>query len=192
MQAATLRSSSSGAVEFGGPPLAVVLGLGEQPNAALGLGYGEALEGSDHARVGDRPAAGQRQVLTAAAAGRQFVAEVCGHWGLQVLAEPAALLASELVTNAVVHAHTALELERAGPVAALWWTPSWARSDLWGCCRPGSVRARRWVWTTRRRSPPRGPSAPVGRTHQAPSIARRSRRLWARWRSKPRCVFLIA
>jgi anti-anti-sigma factor len=49
-------------------------------------------------------------VLTAAAAGRQFVGEVCGHWGLQVLAEPAALLAGELVTNAVVHAHTALEL----------------------------------------------------------------------------------
>jgi len=37
----------SGAVEFDGPPLAVVLGLGEQRNAALGLGYGEALEGSD-------------------------------------------------------------------------------------------------------------------------------------------------
>jgi anti-anti-sigma factor len=49
-------------------------------------------------------------VPTAAAAGRQFVGEVCGRWGLQVLAEPAALLASELVTNAVVHAHTALEL----------------------------------------------------------------------------------
>jgi anti-anti-sigma factor len=49
-------------------------------------------------------------VLTAAAAGRQFVAEVCGHWGLQVLAEPAGLLASELVANAVAHAHTALEL----------------------------------------------------------------------------------
>jgi anti-anti-sigma factor len=49
-------------------------------------------------------------VLTAAAAGRQFVAEVCGHWELQALAEPAALVASELVTNAVVHANTALEL----------------------------------------------------------------------------------
>jgi anti-anti-sigma factor len=49
-------------------------------------------------------------VLTAAAAGRQFVAEVCGQWGLQALAEPAALVASELVANAVVHAHTALEL----------------------------------------------------------------------------------
>jgi anti-anti-sigma factor len=49
-------------------------------------------------------------VLTAVAAGRAFVREVCDQWGLQELAEPAALLASELVTNAVVHAHTALEL----------------------------------------------------------------------------------
>jgi LuxR family maltose regulon positive regulatory protein len=49
-------------------------------------------------------------VPAAAAAARQFVEEVCGHWGLQVLAEPAALLASELVANAVVHAHTAMEL----------------------------------------------------------------------------------
>ena len=56
-------------------------------------------------------------VPTAAGAGRQFVAEVCGHWGLQVLAEPAALVASELVTNAVVHAQTALELR--GGVARL-------------------------------------------------------------------------
>jgi LuxR family transcriptional regulator, maltose regulon positive regulatory protein len=49
-------------------------------------------------------------VPAAAAAARQFVEEVCGHWRLQVLAEPAALLASELVANAVVHAHTAMEL----------------------------------------------------------------------------------
>jgi hypothetical protein len=48
--------------------------------------------------------------LTAAAAGRAFVREVCDHWGLQELAEPAALLANELVTNAVVRAGTALEL----------------------------------------------------------------------------------
>ena len=42
--------------------------------------------------------------------GRAFVGEVCGRWELQELAEPAALVASELVTNAVVHARTALEL----------------------------------------------------------------------------------
>ena len=56
-------------------------------------------------------------VPTAAAAGRGFVREVCGRWGLRGLAEPAALVASELVTNAVVHAGTELELlvELRGP-----------------------------------------------------------------------------
>jgi anti-anti-sigma factor len=49
-------------------------------------------------------------VPTAVRASRAFVWEVCDRWGLQELAEPAALLASELVTNAVVHARTALEL----------------------------------------------------------------------------------
>jgi anti-anti-sigma factor len=56
-------------------------------------------------------------VPTAAGAGRAFVGQVCGRWGLQELAGSAALLASELVTNAVVHARTALELrvELRGP-----------------------------------------------------------------------------
>ncbi len=49
-------------------------------------------------------------VPSAARAGRVFVREVCGRWGLDALAEPATLLASELVTNAVLHARTALEL----------------------------------------------------------------------------------
>jgi LuxR family maltose regulon positive regulatory protein len=49
-------------------------------------------------------------VPTAVRASRAFVREVCDRWGLQELAEPAALLASELVTNAVVHARTAMEL----------------------------------------------------------------------------------
>jgi LuxR family transcriptional regulator, maltose regulon positive regulatory protein len=49
-------------------------------------------------------------VPTAAAAGRAFVREVCGRWGLGGLAWSAALLASELVMLAVVHARTALEL----------------------------------------------------------------------------------
>jgi anti-sigma regulatory factor (Ser/Thr protein kinase) len=49
-------------------------------------------------------------VPTAARAGREFVREVCGRWGLERLDDPATLLASELVTNAVLHARTALEL----------------------------------------------------------------------------------
>jgi len=56
-------------------------------------------------------------VSTAAQAGRAFVEELCDRWGLRGLAGSAALLASELVTNAVVHAGTPLELrvEVRGP-----------------------------------------------------------------------------
>ena len=49
-------------------------------------------------------------VAAAARIGRSFVREVCGRWGLEGLAWPAALLASELVTLAVAHARTAMEL----------------------------------------------------------------------------------
>jgi LuxR family transcriptional regulator, maltose regulon positive regulatory protein len=49
-------------------------------------------------------------VPTAAHDSRVFVREVCGRWGLQGLSDPAALLASELVALAVVHARTELEL----------------------------------------------------------------------------------
>jgi LuxR family transcriptional regulator, maltose regulon positive regulatory protein len=56
-------------------------------------------------------------VPTAAREGRAFAREVCGRWGLQGLADAAALLASELVALAVLHARTALELrvELRGP-----------------------------------------------------------------------------
>jgi LuxR family transcriptional regulator, maltose regulon positive regulatory protein len=49
-------------------------------------------------------------VPTAAATGRAFVRKVCGRWGIQGLADPAALLASELVTLSVAHAGTVMEL----------------------------------------------------------------------------------
>src|SRR5215216_1619307 len=49
-------------------------------------------------------------VPTAAATGRAFVHEVCGRWGIQGLTNPAALLASELVTLSVAQAGTAMEL----------------------------------------------------------------------------------
>jgi anti-anti-sigma regulatory factor len=66
-------------------------------------------------RLSERLALGP--VPTAAGAGRAFVAEVCGRWGQEELAGSAALLASELVTNAVIHARTAMELrvELRGP-----------------------------------------------------------------------------
>jgi LuxR family transcriptional regulator, maltose regulon positive regulatory protein len=56
-------------------------------------------------------------VPTAARDGRAFVREVCGRWGLQGLADPAALLASELICLVVEHAGTAMELrvELHGP-----------------------------------------------------------------------------
>jgi LuxR family maltose regulon positive regulatory protein len=49
-------------------------------------------------------------VPTAARAGRAFVREVCDRWELQGLADPAALLASELIALAMMHAGTAMEL----------------------------------------------------------------------------------
>jgi LuxR family maltose regulon positive regulatory protein len=49
-------------------------------------------------------------VAAAARVGRKFVREVCGRWGLGGLADPAALLASELVALAVTYAGTPLEL----------------------------------------------------------------------------------
>jgi LuxR family transcriptional regulator, maltose regulon positive regulatory protein len=49
-------------------------------------------------------------VPTAARDGRTFVREVCGRWKLERLADPAALLASELIGLAMTHARTAMEL----------------------------------------------------------------------------------
>jgi LuxR family transcriptional regulator, maltose regulon positive regulatory protein len=67
------------------------------------------------AEVGTRPPRLHEQrtlepVAAAARVGREFVREVCGRWGLGGLADPAALLASELVALAVTYAGTPLEL----------------------------------------------------------------------------------
>jgi LuxR family transcriptional regulator, maltose regulon positive regulatory protein len=67
------------------------------------------------AHAGDRPLwLGEQLTLepvpTAAATGRAFVRGVCGRWQLQGLADPAALLASELVTLSVAQVATVLEL----------------------------------------------------------------------------------
>jgi LuxR family transcriptional regulator, maltose regulon positive regulatory protein len=71
----------------------------------------------DHAlaEVGTRPPRLYEQrtlepVAAAARVGREFAREVCGRWGLEGQADPAALLASELVALAVTHAGTPLEL----------------------------------------------------------------------------------
>jgi anti-anti-sigma factor len=75
-------------------------------------------------RLDERLALGP--VPTAARAVRAFVREVCDRWGISELVEPAALLASELVTNAVVNAGT-------------------PRSCGWSCAALGC----RWRCTTR-------------------------------------------
>jgi LuxR family maltose regulon positive regulatory protein len=67
------------------------------------------------ARVGSRPPwlrehLALEPVAAAARAGREFVREVCGRWDLQALADPAALLANELIALAVLYARTPLEL----------------------------------------------------------------------------------
>jgi LuxR family transcriptional regulator, maltose regulon positive regulatory protein len=71
----------------------------------------------DHAlaEVGTRPPRLYEQrtlepVAAAARVGRELVREVCGRWGLGGLADPAALLASELVALAITYAGTPLEL----------------------------------------------------------------------------------
>jgi anti-sigma regulatory factor (Ser/Thr protein kinase) len=44
---------------------------------------------------------------------RLFVRNLCEEWGASALCDVAELLSSELVTNAVVHAHTAISVEAA-------------------------------------------------------------------------------
>ncbi len=51
-----------------------------------------------------------RPVPASAAQARRFVGETLGAWGHDALAEAARLLVSELVTNAVLHARTDVEV----------------------------------------------------------------------------------
>jgi anti-anti-sigma factor len=93
------------------PPVAdTLLQLGVARHLAIYPTLNEALANARARppRLRERLALGPTS--TAVRAGRGFVREVCRGWGVGALAEPAALVASELVTNAVVHARTALEL----------------------------------------------------------------------------------
>jgi len=49
----------------------------------------------------------------AASVARLFVRCLCEEWGVGAVADVAELLSSELVTNAVLHAHSAIELDAA-------------------------------------------------------------------------------
>jgi anti-sigma regulatory factor (Ser/Thr protein kinase) len=53
------------------------------------------------------PLSGSRADVSA---GRRFVREALQQWGLEELAEDAALVTSELITNAVLHARTAIDV----------------------------------------------------------------------------------
>ena len=93
------------------PPVAAALvGAGVAQYLALYPSLEQALANARARppRLRERLALGS--VPTAAATGRAFVVEVCDRWGLGVLAGSAALLASELVTAAMVQAGTPMEL----------------------------------------------------------------------------------
>lgn len=66
---------------------------------------------------------------------RRLVADALRDWGLEHLAEPAVLLVSELVTNAVLHArtHLAVEVQRTAQVV---------RVAVWDASRRRPVRRR--------------------------------------------------
>jgi LuxR family transcriptional regulator, maltose regulon positive regulatory protein len=89
---------------------AILLWRGMAPRLMMYPSLDQAL-----AEVGTRPRRLHQQrtlepVAAAARVGREFVREVSGRWGLGGLADPAALLASELVALAVTYAGTPLEL----------------------------------------------------------------------------------
>jgi anti-anti-sigma factor len=108
--------------ELGWPNTALVLCAPRPPVADLlrrqgmarHLGIHRSLEAALANARARPPRLAERLLLgpapTAARAGRGFVRQVCARWGLEQLAEPAALVASELITNAVAHAGTVLEL----------------------------------------------------------------------------------
>ena len=102
----------------------------------------------------------------AASVARLFVRCLCEEWGVGAVADVAELLSSELVTNAVVHARSAIELEAA-------WTSSDLRVDVRDvgggevadehATRRRPRRRAAAVWPSSPRSPTPGASrTPVG------------------------------
>jgi anti-sigma regulatory factor (Ser/Thr protein kinase)/anti-anti-sigma regulatory factor len=97
------------------PPVAEILGRLQVPHflrlcADVDEAIGEALSRPPYLRDELRLA----PTPTAPAAARAFVREVCGYWQLAIpdatVMDRAVLLANELVTNALVHAHTEIRL----------------------------------------------------------------------------------
>jgi anti-sigma regulatory factor (Ser/Thr protein kinase) len=75
--------------------------------------YASVTEGNERARrvpVPPRRSLGLRPDANAPAMSRQFAQQVCADWGIEKVATLAELVASELVTNAVVHARTHVDV----------------------------------------------------------------------------------
>ena len=107
-------------VGFCGGPAAVGamfgdFAVGDRPliYADLDAGLTEALT----VPVAPRATLSLRPVADSPSRAREFVTETCGGWGIGRIAKLASLIASELVTNAVVHARTplAVSLRLTGP-----------------------------------------------------------------------------
>jgi anti-anti-sigma regulatory factor len=97
------------------PPVAEILGLLTVPHfLQLYASLGDALDAAVARPLYLRDELVLAPIPTAAAAARAFVREVCQYWQLALpdntLVDRAVLLASELVTNAVIHARTELRL----------------------------------------------------------------------------------
>jgi anti-sigma regulatory factor (Ser/Thr protein kinase) len=99
------------------PPVAEILDRLRVPNF-LHM-YASLQEALDAAAAAARPPYLRDELRlaptpTAPAAARAFVREVCGHWRLArpgtTVTDRVVLLANELVTNAVAHAHTEIRL----------------------------------------------------------------------------------
>jgi anti-anti-sigma factor len=92
------------------PVVEILMHQGVARRLALYPSLGQALVNASARPPWLREQLALQPVPTAARDGRAFAREVCGRWGLHGLADPAALLASELVALAVMHARTAMEL----------------------------------------------------------------------------------
>jgi anti-sigma regulatory factor (Ser/Thr protein kinase) len=78
------------------------LAIGDSRAAVWGALSAEATTATVHAALAPEP--------SSARAARQLVAAACSDWGCSAAIPPATLVASELVTNAVVHARTQLQV----------------------------------------------------------------------------------
>jgi hypothetical protein len=105
-----VRELSTEAAKWPGVPVYV---CGDVARKCSLPGYGsidEARNVWDEAEPGERHSLPLRPVPEAPADAREFVAKVCHGWGIKRPVRLAQILISELVSNAVVHARSGLEV----------------------------------------------------------------------------------